>query len=69
MVKCCVFVEFQHELGKKKQKKWKIAKKLVQYAEFLSSGDFPSLMYRIVSTVNKHKNWWKGPPLMNGGKS
>jgi hypothetical protein len=44
MVKCCGFVEFQHELGKKMQKQWKFAKNLVQNVEFLSSGDFPSLM-------------------------
>jgi hypothetical protein len=44
MVKCCGFVEFRHELGKKTPKKWKFAKNLVQNVEFLSSGDFPSLM-------------------------
>jgi hypothetical protein len=45
MVKCCGFVEFRHELRKKRQKKWKFAKNLAQNVEFfLSSGDFPSLM-------------------------
>jgi hypothetical protein len=47
MVKCCGFVEFRRELGKKDAKKWKFAKKLVKNAEFLSSGDFPSLMQTI----------------------
>jgi hypothetical protein len=45
-VKCCGFVEFWRELGEKTQKKWKFAKKLVENAKFfLSSTDFPSLMY------------------------
>jgi hypothetical protein len=45
-VKCCGFVEFWRELGEKTQKKWKFAKKLVENAKFfLSSRDFPSLMY------------------------
>jgi hypothetical protein len=44
-VKYCGFVEFWRELGEKKQKKWKFAKKLVENAKFfLSSTDFPSLM-------------------------
>jgi hypothetical protein len=28
MVKCCGFVEFRRELGKKTPKKWKFAKKI-----------------------------------------
>jgi hypothetical protein len=45
MVKCCGFVEFRRELGKKMQKSGNLQKKLVQNAEFfLSSGDFPFLM-------------------------
>ncbi len=34
MVKCCGFVEFQRELGKKMKKRWKFAKNLVQNVEF-----------------------------------
>jgi hypothetical protein len=34
MVECCGFVEFWHELVKKKPKKWKFAKNIVQNAEF-----------------------------------
>jgi hypothetical protein len=47
-VKCCGFVEFWRELGEKTPKKWKFAKKLVENAKFfLSSGDFPSLMWAL----------------------
>jgi hypothetical protein len=35
MVKCCGFVEFLHDLGKKMPKKWKFEKKL-QNVEFLN---------------------------------
>jgi hypothetical protein len=40
MVKCCGFVEFRRELGKK-TKKWKFAKKLVQNMEFFIIWRFP----------------------------
>jgi hypothetical protein len=51
-VKCCGFVEFWHELGEKTQKKWKFAKKLVENAKFfLSSTDFPSLMFKYFSSI------------------
>jgi hypothetical protein len=47
-VKCCCFVEFWCELVKKTPKKWKFAKKISRKCEvFLSSGDFPSLMFII----------------------
>jgi hypothetical protein len=48
MDKCWGFVEFRRELRKRMQKKWKYAKKIVENAEFfLSSGDFPSLMWLV----------------------
>jgi hypothetical protein len=48
MDKCWGFVEFQRELGKRMQKKWKFAKNFVENAEFfLLSGDFPSLMWLV----------------------
>jgi hypothetical protein len=45
MVKCCGFVEFRHELGKKMQKSGNLQKKnCTKSGVFLSSGDFPSLV-------------------------
>jgi hypothetical protein len=41
MVKCCGFVEFRHELGKKTQQKWKFAENLVQNEEFFIIWRFP----------------------------
>jgi hypothetical protein len=54
MVKCCGFVEFWRELGKKTQKMEICKKKLVQNAEFFIIWRFPFPDAAILAVVKKY---------------